>query len=156
MADDRAGGYELFVLLTLAQRAMVDDLHRHLAALGFDDVRPAHGFAFVRLAPAGATGNEFAAHLGVSKQAASQMADYLEQHGYVTRRPHPRDRRGKIVVLTARGWACIRATEALLTEIERGWAAVVGEERMELLRADLRRLVYTVNDGTPQRLRPAW
>ncbi len=157
MAGDTSGGYELAALLTLAVRVMVDELHRRLAVLGFDDVRPAHGFAFVRLTPDGATGNELAAHLGVTKQAASQMVDYLARHGYVARRPHPRDGRGKIVVLTVRGWDCIRATEAIFADIERRWAEIIGAERAEMLRADLRRLVYAASDSErSQRLRPIW
>jgi DNA-binding MarR family transcriptional regulator len=157
MDNESSAGYEIFVLLTLAQRAIVDALHRRLAELGFDDVRPAHGFAFVRLAPNGATGNELAEHLGVTKQAASQMLDYLEQHGYIVREPHPRDGRGKIAVLTARGWDCIRATETTLAAMERRWEEGTGTERMNTLRADLRRLVYMASDGTPSpKLRPIW
>jgi DNA-binding MarR family transcriptional regulator len=157
MADHSQAGYGLAVLLALAFRTMVDELHRQLAVREFDDVRPAHGFAFVRLAPDGATGNELAEHLGVSKQAASQMVDYLEEHGYVTRRPHPRDGRGKLVVLTERGWACIEAVEAIFADLERRSAEVVGAERMELLRADLHRLVFALGDGaSPRRLRPVW
>lgn len=157
MTDRAHGGYELIALLALGLRAMVDELHRRLALLGFDDVRPAHGFAFVRLAPDGATGNELAEHLGVSKQAASQMVDYLERHDYVARRPDPRDKRGKTVVLTARGWACIRAVESILADIEGRLAAEVGSERMEALRADLRRLIATPGgDGAAQNLRPIW
>ena len=157
MADYSPAGYGLAALLALAFRTMVDELHRRLAALGFEDVRPAHGFAFVRLTPDGATGIELAEHLGVSKQAASQMVDYLEEHGYVTRGPHPRDGRGKLVVLTERGWACIEAVETIFADLERRSAEVVGAERMELLRADLHRLVFTLGDGTtPRRLRPVW
>jgi DNA-binding MarR family transcriptional regulator len=157
MADYSPGGYELAALLAFSFRAMVDELHRRLETLGFDDVRPAHGFVFVRLAPDGATGNELAEHLGVSKQAASQMVDYLEEHGYVARRPHPGDGRGKLVVLTERGWACIRAVEAIFADLERRAAEVVGAERLELLRADLHRLVCTLGDGAPpRRLRPVW
>ncbi len=145
------------MLLTLAVRTMVDELHRRLATLGFDDVRAAHGFAFVRLTPDGATGAELADHLGVTKQAVSQMVDYLERHGYVSRHPHERDRREKIVVLTGRGWDCIRATKSVFADIERGWSEVIGAERMESLRVDLRRLVYTASDGErAQRLRPIW
>jgi DNA-binding MarR family transcriptional regulator len=157
MADQAHGGYELVALLALGFRAMVDELHRRLAALGFDDVRPAHGFAFVRLAPDGATGNELAEHLGVSKQAASQMVDYLERHGYVARQPDPRDGRGKIIVLTARGWACIRAVESILADIEGRLAGEVGAERMAALRADLLRLVVAPGgDGAARSLRPVW
>jgi len=157
VADQVPGGYDLTVLLALAFRSVVDELQRRLAARGYDDVRPAHGFAFVRLTPDGATGNELAEHLGVTKQAASSMVDYLVERGYVERRPHPSDGRGKVVALTAQGWACIAATEEIFADIEHRWAAMVGAERMEALRADLRRVVAGMSDGrSPQRLRPVW
>ena len=151
------GGYELAVLMPFAFRFMTEELHRRLADLGFDDGRPAHGFAFVRLTPHGATGSELADHLGVTKQAASQMVDYLEAHGYVVRQPHPSDGRGKIIVLTARGWACIRATEQILADIEMRWAEIIGHERMASLRDDLRRIVQAeAGDAPSPRLRPVW
>lgn len=157
MTDHAPGGHDLTVLLALAFGSAVDELQRRLVALGYDDVRPAHGFAFVRLTPHGATGNQLAEHLGVTKQAASHMVEYLVERGYVERRPHPTDGRGKIVVLTARGWACITATEAIFTDIEGRWTTLVGAERMDLLRADLRRIVVGArNAHSPQRLRPIW
>lgn len=157
MADQAPGGFDLTILLALAFGSVVDELQRRLAALGYDDVRPAHGFAFVRLAPDGATGNELAEHLGVTKQAASHMVDYLVERGYVARWPHPSDGRGKIVVLTAHGWACIAATETIFADIEHRWANIVGVARMETLRADLRHVVAAMHDGrSPQRLRPVW
>ncbi len=157
MVDQPAGGYELTVLFTLALRALVDEVHTRLAAAGFVDIRPAHGFAFQRLAPSGATGNELAEHLGITKQAASEMVDYLEIRGYVVRQPHPRDGRGKIVVLTTRGWKCIRTAEGFFADIERRWEEIVGAERMAELRADLRRIVLAAGaGGPPPRLRPVW
>ena len=157
MADRATGGYDLTVLLALAFSSAVDELQRRLAASGYDDVRPAHGFAFVRLTPDGATGNELAEHLGVTKQAASHMVDYLVARGYVERHAHPTDGRGKIVALTARGWACIAATEAILADIERRWTDLAGADHMEMLRADLRRIVTAAHDGrSSPRLRPIW
>lgn len=150
-------GYELTILLARGFRAVIDEVHARLDERGFSDVRPAHGFVFQRLTPSGATGNQLAAHLGISKQAASQMVDYLEEHGYVARMPHPRDGRGKIVVLSERGWACIRAGEAVFTEIEARWTALLGPERMRDLRADLRLLVSSTGEEThPSPFRPVW
>jgi hypothetical protein len=76
-------GYELTLFLMLGSRTIIDDLHQRLAQLGYNDVRPAHGFAFQRIAPDGATGNELAEFLDITKQAASEMVDYLEKHGYL-------------------------------------------------------------------------
>ncbi len=157
MTDQPEGGYELAVLLMLALHALVNEVHTRLAEAGFDDIRPAHGFAFQRLAPTGATGNDLAEHLGITKQAASVMIDYLEEHGYVSRRPDPRDGRGKVVVLTAHGWDCIRAAEAIFAEVERRWVDIVGADRIAGLRVDLRRIVAAAGVGaSPLRLRPVW
>lgn len=149
--------YDLAFLLLLGSRTVIDYLHKHMAALGYDDVRPAHGFAFQRIAPNGATGNELAEFLGITKQAASEMVDYLEQRGYVVRQPHPSDKRGKIILLTERGWSCIRAAEAILSRLEAQWTAIIGTRRMGELQADLRQLVMLANGGTlPQKFRPLW
>src|SRR5260370_39203171 len=114
-----APSYDLTLLLLLGSRTMIDTLHKHLAARGYDDVRPAHGFAFHRLAPDGATGNELAEFLGITKQAASELGEYLEQHGYVARRLHPTDRRGRMLTLTECSWSRIRATAAILSQLAR-------------------------------------
>ncbi len=157
MADTPSTTYELVALLAMAWSILVDDLHTELAKFGYDDIRPAHGFAFQLLAPNGATGNELAEHLGVTKQAASQMIDFLEEHGYVARRPHPTDRRGKLVLLTRKGWDCIQAVEATLAKVEDRWTEILGPERMKMLRADLRRLIVASQSGiVSYRLRPAW
>jgi DNA-binding MarR family transcriptional regulator len=149
--------YELTLLLLFGARTMIDLLHQHLAERGYDDVRPAHGFVFHRLAPKGATGNELAEFLDITKQAASEMVDYLEQHDYVVRQPHPTDRRGKIVILTLRGWNCIQETEIILAHLEEQWATVVGIKHMEALKVDLRQVITLANGGTfPQKFRPTW
>lgn len=154
---DAAEGYELIVLLMLALRTTIEEAHARLADKGFDDIRPAHGFAFQRLAPNGATGNELAEHLGITKQAASEMIDYLEARGYVTRRPHPSDGRGKIVALTTRGWDCIEAAEGFFSDVEQRWTETVGVDSMAMLRDSLRRIVAASGvAGPPLRLRPVW
>jgi DNA-binding MarR family transcriptional regulator len=157
LIDSSLYTYELAILFAISFRTLIDDLHVRLTAKGYGDVRPAHGFVFQLLAPDGATGSEIAEHLGITKQAASQMVDFLEQHGYILRQPHPGDGRGKIVVLTERGWNCIHETEAIFADQERQWTQVLGAERMETFREDLRRLVLASNDGViPRRLRPVW
>lgn len=157
MADPPADAYALVALLAMAFRGLIDDLHTRLAAVGYNDLRPAHGFAFQRLAPAGATGNELAAHLDITKQAASQMIEYLEQRGYVTRQPHPSDKREKLVVLTPRGWDCIRVVEAVFANQEQRLRELLGAERLEQLRVDLHSMVLASgNEVIPYRLRPIW
>lgn len=129
---------------------LVRSIDDGVRARGFDDLRPAHGFAFVRLAPDGATVGELAEHLGVTKQAASQMVEELVRKGYVERHPHPADARARLVVLTGRGWACTRAADEAAADAVRPWRETLGEQRLHRLTADLAAL------GPSGRIRPVW
>ncbi|WP_409472986.1 MarR family winged helix-turn-helix transcriptional regulator [Streptomyces sp. HC307] len=120
-----------------------------VVARGFEG-RPAYGFAFARLAPDGATVTDLAAHLGITKQAASQLVDELVRKGYVERRPHPEDARARLVVLTRRGWACTRVAEEAAADVVREWSGLVGEAEVRALHRQLLRLAP--NDP----LRPSW
>ena len=93
-----------FGLLSVS-RALVDGITAGMQARGFADLRPAHGFAFTRLAPDGATITELAEHLDVTRQAAAQLVDELVAKGYVQRSRHPDDARARLITLTSKGWA---------------------------------------------------
>ncbi|MFD3313617.1 MarR family winged helix-turn-helix transcriptional regulator [Streptomyces sp. NPDC058694] len=125
-------------------------IHEGVVARGFEGVRPAHGFAFARLAPGGATVTELAAHLGVTKQAASQLVDEIVRKGYAERRPHPDDARARLVVLTEQGWACTRAAEEAAAEAVAPWVELLGEGEVRALRD---RLLRIAPYGP---IRPAW
>jgi DNA-binding MarR family transcriptional regulator len=141
-------------LLGMAFHAVMEEVHARLAREGFDDVRPAHGFAFQYLSVrGGATAVELGEHLGVTKQAAVQLVDELERRGYVERRPHPADRRARVVVLAPRGWSCIERVVALWSEIEGRWASLIGPDRLTALRDDLAAVVTAA--GSPP-IRPLW
>ncbi|MFD9391601.1 MarR family winged helix-turn-helix transcriptional regulator [Streptomyces sp. NPDC060000] len=120
-----------------------------VVARGFE-VRPAYGFAFTRLAPGGATVTELGVHLGVTKQAASQLVEELVRKGYAERRPHPEDARARLIVLTERGWECTRAAEEAAAEAVRAWSDVLGEGEVRTLCAQLGRIA----PNGP--IRPAW
>ncbi|MGW1506237.1 MarR family winged helix-turn-helix transcriptional regulator [Streptomyces mirabilis] len=139
--------------LTAALLAAAGDLTRRIndgvEARGFE-VRPAHGFAFTRLAPDGATVTDLATHLGVTKQAASQLVDELVRKGYAERRPYPGDARARLVVLTELGWACTRAAEEAAADVVRAWAEVLGEGEVRVL---CDRLTRIAPYGP---IRPAW
>ncbi|MFF8595458.1 MarR family winged helix-turn-helix transcriptional regulator [Streptomyces sp. NPDC015220] len=115
-------------------------IHDGVVARGFEGLRPAHGFAFARLAPDGATVTELAAHLGVTKQAASQLVDEIVRKGYAERRPHPGDARARLIVLTDRGRACTRAAEEAAAEAVRAWTGSIGEGEVRALWERLARI----------------
>lgn len=72
---------------------------------------------------------------GVSKQAVSQQISHLEQLGYITSAPDPHDHRARLLSLTDKGREAQRLVKRLFVEIERDWAARLGEERFDQLRA---------------------
>lgn len=150
------GSYELVTLLALGLRSIIDQLHERLGAAGIRDVRPAYGFAFSRLAPDGATGQQLAVHLGVTRSAASQLVDEMAERGFVRRMPHPTDRRGKLVVLTEAGWDCIRQTEEILADLERDWRDAIGDQRLTDLIGTLRQLNSRMPHRPGRGLRPVW
>jgi DNA-binding MarR family transcriptional regulator len=140
----------LAVGLLAASRALVDGVSAGVAARGFDDVRPAHGFAFARLAPGGATITQLAEHLDVTRQAAAQIVDELIAKGYVERQAHPQDARARLITLTEKGRACTRAADAAIADTVGAWAAVLGEQRLLALRDEL----ISIAPHGP--LRPTW
>jgi DNA-binding MarR family transcriptional regulator len=129
---------------------LVEGIQEGLAHRGFTDVRPAHGFAFVRISAGDATTADVAEHLGITKQAAGQLVAYLVDHGYVVRRPDPGDARARLLALTDRGRACTDAAEAAAVE-------TVGQWRSQLRPAEFAGLQATLETITaPGRLRPSW
>ncbi|MEU5336147.1 MarR family transcriptional regulator [Streptomyces asoensis] len=126
--------------LTAALLAVAGELTQRIndgvVARGFE-ARPAYGFAFTRLARGGATITELGVHLGVTKQAASQLVEELVRKGYVERRPHPEDARARLIVLTGRGRECTRAAEAAAAEAVQAWSDLLGEEQLRILGTQL-------------------
>ncbi|MEH6955326.1 MarR family winged helix-turn-helix transcriptional regulator [Neobacillus drentensis] len=149
---------DLTSLLSLSFSTLVYELHDRLSEIGFGDIRPAHGFMFNHIFPNGATGQELAELLGITKQAVSKMVEYLEKNRYVMRRPHPTDKRGKIIVLTERGLLVMKSKEKIIAEIEQRWIENIGTERMQMLKEDLENLVYEANGGklSTGLRRPVW
>jgi len=145
---------DLTSLLLLSFSTAINELHDRLSELGFEDIRPVHGFMLKYITPNGATGIELAEYLGITKQAVSIMVDYLEKSGYVMRKAHPTDKRGKIIILTERGWLVVQAKEQILTDIEARWVENIGIERMQILKEDLTTLFN--EDKSPTKIRPIW
>jgi DNA-binding MarR family transcriptional regulator len=129
---------------------LVDGIQQGLAERGFTDVRPVHGFAFARLSGAPATNAQLAEHLGITKQATSELVAHLVRSGYLTRGPDPDDRRALLLELTDRGHACTRAAQQAAADTVDRWNTRLSPRQ----RADLPGTLAAVS--SPGRLRPAW
>lgn len=143
--------------MSMAFRAAMDRVHAKLAELGYGDVRPAHGFVFQLLSHTnGSTAVEIAAHLGVTKQAATQLLAELETRGYIKREGHPLDRRARLVSLTERGWLCVSAVVDEWRAIEDDWAALVGPERLDVVRDAVGAIVADASAKGQVTMKPLW
>jgi DNA-binding MarR family transcriptional regulator len=129
---------------------LVEGVQRGVAEAGFDDVRPVHGFAFARLSDAPATTAQLAEHLGITKQATSELVQHLVDGGYLSRIPDPTDGRARLLVLTARGQDCTRAAQSAASRTVESWEQRLSPGQKEALRDALARA------AVPGRLRPAW
>ncbi len=136
--------------LLRASAQLIEGIQEHMQGKGFADVRPLHGYAFVRISAGDATVADVAEHLGVTKQAASQLVEQLVGNGYVARVQHPDDGRAWLLTLTARGRACTRAAESAMTAVVSGWRTQMGARDFSALQRALDAVVV------PGPVRPPW
>jgi DNA-binding MarR family transcriptional regulator len=76
--------------------------------------------------------SELAAALGIDPPNATVVVDDLESMGLVRRRPHPSDRRAKVVEATRKGKAMARRADAILATPPPALSALNTED-LELL-----------------------
>ena len=89
--------------------------------------------ALRRLARGSLTMRELAAAMGIDPPNATVLVDDLEAQGLVRRRPHPTDRRAKVVEPTRKGRAAARRADEILGTPPPALSAV-GAEDLDALR----------------------
>jgi DNA-binding MarR family transcriptional regulator len=89
--------------------------------------------ALRRLARRSLSMGELAAALGIHRPNATVLVDDLEAQGLVRRRPHPTDRRAKVVEATRKGRTLARRADEILSTPPDALSAL-GAEDLEALR----------------------
>jgi DNA-binding MarR family transcriptional regulator len=136
-ADGRERPVNLVVLLREAFIALNGLAIDRLAERGHAEVRSAHGAVFQYLDDTGTTVSTLADRAQMTKQAMAELVLHLENHGYVTRTPDPRDRRAKLVTPTARGREVMSIAQGIVPELEERLSQLLGRDRVQCLRTDL-------------------
>ena len=103
--------------------------------------KPSHSAVFAQIDPAGSRLSELARGADMTPQAMGELVDELESLGYVVRRPDPRDRRAKLIVLTKKGHACVAAARTTIEGLEEEIARRLGARGHRQLRRMLERLL---------------
>ena len=123
-------------LLSAASRRVERDWNAHLAAW---DLNHASLPVLVHLSRAPLSQRQLAAACGVTEQTTSRVVARMERTGYVTRTPHPGDRRQLVLSITDAG----RAALAVASDLEPAEAMVTRGLTADEV-AELRRLLILV------------
>lgn len=136
-------GADLALLLLGGFRALVDAATEELARSGYQDVRPVHDFAMRAIAAGADSASELGRRLSVAKQSAAKTIAVLQERGYVTREPDPRDARRKRLQVTPLGFEVMRRGEAVFDELRARWERQIGAAELASLEGRLAQLVGT-------------
>ena len=136
-------GADLALLLLGGFRVLVDAATEELARRGHRDVRPVHDFAMRAIAAGADSASELGRQLSVAKQSAAKTIAVLQERGYVTREPDPRDARRKRLEVTPLGFEVLRQGEAVFDELRVRWEQKIGAAELASLEGRLTQLVGT-------------
>ena len=141
-------------LLAMSYRWFIDQLHQRLAATGWDGIRPAYGFVLLVVRSGPLTPTALAGRLGVTKQAASKLADAMVSDGLIRRAADGRDGRQRLLSLAPRGHELLAAVESIYVDLEAEWERVLGRAALAGTRQALSAVMLSVNEGRYPDLRP--
>ena len=103
----------------------------------------------------GARLSDIADTLGISRQAANQVANQIEAAGYLQRTPDPSDGRAKLLTRTPRAEAMVAQGARESARLQRQFAALSGAQELEAASLTLARLSkklglqYPVRENAP-------
>lgn len=137
-------------LFQQAHRAFSQAAVQKLRARGHAGLTLVHSVLLSNLDLDGTRITVLAERAGITKQSMGQLVLDLEARGYVERRPDLTDRRATSIRFTALGWQFLRDAYAIKQEIEAEYAALLGAEGFQQLRATLRQLLdHSATPETP-------
>ncbi len=142
-------------LQTEAMHALSQDCGYHGLRLNFEAYITLIGHDGARL-------TEIAEIMGISKQACNQTANQIEQAGYLTRLPDPRDGRAKLLALTPRGHKLRSDGVRIVAGLQQQFAELVSGKAIDDAIATLAQLSASLNLAVLQKVehqpgdRDAW
>jgi len=126
---------DLSILIVAANRCVADRLGAAVATVGGEAMRPSFGFVIRAVAAEQPTVSRLAELLGVTKQAASRLADDMVTLGYLERAGDPADRRRTQLRLSPTGARIMARARAESEAMESELRERFGAEPVQQLRA---------------------
>jgi DNA-binding MarR family transcriptional regulator len=115
-------------LLRISYRVSRERSLQALVARGFTDLNPALLSAFFYPPPHGVRPIDLAENANMTKQAMNYLVSQLEELGYMERHAENGGHR-RLVYLTRRGWLVFETIWATQLQLQKEWAAQLGEKR---------------------------
>jgi DNA-binding MarR family transcriptional regulator len=109
MAHDASPPYRFGDLLALARRSWIREVRARMDESGFTGYRQSDAWMLRLLLRQPWAIGQLGGAMGITRQAARQLADGMVGRGYATLRSDPDDARRTLVALTRRGQAYARA-----------------------------------------------
>jgi DNA-binding MarR family transcriptional regulator len=135
----RRGGPRIAGLLNLALEQALAAIDGHIAER-HPDLRAAHLRLFRFGSIEGHRITALAAEARMTKQSMHELVTHLEQHGYLTREPDPRDVRARVIHLTERGHELESSVIAASARLHLAWREELGAARFDTVWEALRQL----------------
>lgn len=150
---------DLAILLAAALHAVSGRLLGAIERADVDGMRRPYGFVIRAVDAESPSVNRLAELLGVTKQAASRVAEEMQQAGFLTREADPQDRRVRRLRLTDKGRLVRSAALQESATIERELRTTLGATGLGQTRQALIQLIAEaggLDDVAARRARPVW
>ncbi len=128
-------------LLVAATRAINRHITSELHRRGYDQTRPGHAALLANLDIEGNSVTEIAERAQISKQAMARLAVELEEMGLITREPSKFDGRMLMLRFTRAGKVLVRASVAIVDDVETELSSKIGERALTALKRGLAAIV---------------
>jgi DNA-binding MarR family transcriptional regulator len=125
-----------------------EDMNSSLGKLGLTPARTHLLWELFHRGPC--TQRVLADALGVTPRNVTGLVDGLEQTGYVTRRPHPVDRRATLVTLTDHGTAVMAQMEKEQGHFARLLFADLSDRQLDALGRGLAHVLGRLREAVPK------
>lgn len=119
----------LRMLIRITRHMTMETVNR-MQRRGIAGMMPSYPRLLGNLDTEGTRIGALARKMGTTRQAVAQLSAEIEKAGFIKRWPDPEDGRGVIVKFTKKGREALACAIEVMAEIEREYAAVVGDERL--------------------------
>jgi DNA-binding MarR family transcriptional regulator len=138
VTQDASAPYRFGDVLALARRSWVQQVRERMQEAGFPEYRQTDAWVLRLLAQRPRAIGQLGQDMGITRQAARQLADGMVERGYATIQGDPDDARRTLVALTPGGEAYARSVGTVQDALNAAIRRKVGERDLAIADGVLR------------------